>query len=174
MDHRDHVDLIHRAVVPGGVWADFGSGDGAFTLALAELLGGNGVIYAVDKDGRALKRLADRARRDYAQTAVHTLQHDFSRRLENLPPLDGLLMANSLHFFQDKETIVTLLRSYLKENGHFVVVEYDTNRGNRWVPYPLSFSSWRAFAQRSGFAATELLATRPSRFLGQFYAALSK
>jgi hypothetical protein len=29
---------------PGGVWADLGSGEGAFTLALADLLGPGGRI----------------------------------------------------------------------------------------------------------------------------------
>ena len=35
MNHRDHVNLLRRGVPePGGVWADLGSGAGAFTLAL--------------------------------------------------------------------------------------------------------------------------------------------
>ena len=40
MNHEDHVRLLRKGIVePGGVWADFGSGAGAFTLALADLLG---------------------------------------------------------------------------------------------------------------------------------------
>ena len=51
MDHEDHVYLL-RGGVPGvgGVWADLGSGRGAFTLALADLIGRTGHIYSVDKD----------------------------------------------------------------------------------------------------------------------------
>ena len=37
MDHTDHVNLIRAGVSTGGVWADFGSGGGAFTLALADV-----------------------------------------------------------------------------------------------------------------------------------------
>jgi len=38
MDHKDHVNLLRNGITnAGGVWADFGSGQGAFTLALAEL-----------------------------------------------------------------------------------------------------------------------------------------
>ncbi|TMD25838.1 MAG: class I SAM-dependent methyltransferase, partial [Chloroflexi bacterium] len=51
MNHEDHVRLLRKGIVePGGVWADFGSGAGAFTLALADLLGTEGSIYSVDKD----------------------------------------------------------------------------------------------------------------------------
>ena len=59
MNHRDHVNLLRRGVPePGGVWADLGSGAGAFTLALAELVGPGAEIYAVDKDRGALRQLA--------------------------------------------------------------------------------------------------------------------
>jgi hypothetical protein len=59
------------------------------------------------------------------------------------------------------------------EPGRLLVVEYNTDKGNMWVPHPLSFSAWEKLAARSGFARTELLATHPSRFLGEFYAAAS-
>jgi ubiquinone/menaquinone biosynthesis C-methylase UbiE len=60
MDHADHVELIRAGVNgPGGTWADLGSGDGAFTLALAELLGPGGRIVSVDRDAAALRRQAD-------------------------------------------------------------------------------------------------------------------
>ena len=38
MDHNDHVNLLRPADLNrGGLWADFGAGSGAFTLALREL-----------------------------------------------------------------------------------------------------------------------------------------
>ncbi len=56
MDHADHVRLLRDGVFGGGrTWADLGSGEGAFTLALADLLGPNGSIHAVDRDGHALQ-----------------------------------------------------------------------------------------------------------------------
>ena len=56
MEHKDHVYLLRNGISsPGGTWADLGSGTGAFTLALADLLGPSGHIYSIDKDSRALK-----------------------------------------------------------------------------------------------------------------------
>ena len=56
MDHTDHLELIRDGIQDqGGIWAEFGSGRGAFTLALAELIGLQGEIYSVDQDRKALK-----------------------------------------------------------------------------------------------------------------------
>ncbi len=173
MKHRDHVRLIAGGIPAGGTWADLGSGDGAFTLALAELLGPSGVIYSVDKKSRALRNQRRKVTRDFPRAAVQYHQADFREDLAFLPPLDGILMANSLHFVRDKETAVRRIRRYLKPNGRFLLVEYNTDRGNYWVPYPLSFRRWQKLADLVGFSHTELLGAHPSSFLGEFYAALS-
>jgi hypothetical protein len=54
-----------------------------------------------------------------------------------------------------------------------VIVEYDADRGNQWVPYPISFRAWMALAAEAGFRDTRRLASVPSRFLGSIYSALS-
>jgi hypothetical protein len=90
-----------------------------------------------------------------------------------LPPLDGIVLANALHFHQRKDDVVQLLRGYLKPAGRLILVEYNTERGNMWVPYPLAYNTWEVLVRRNGFAHTRLLATVPSRFLGQIYSAVS-
>lgn len=173
MNHSDHVWLLQRGVpAGGGVWADLGAGRGAFTLALAELLGDGGTIYAVDRERGALASLARSLRDRYPAVDLHPVTGDFTQPLA-LPSLDGIVMANALHFVEAKAPVLALLRGYLQPGGRFIVVEYNTDRGNRWVPHPFSFASWQRLAREAGFAHTELLATRPSSFLGEFYAAAS-
>lgn len=173
MNHQDHVFLLQKRISePGGVWADLGAGAGAFTLALAELLGPKSVIYALDQDVRALRELTDGMQRQFPRTTLHTMTGDFTRP-QPLPPLDGIVMANSLHFVRHKEPVLRLIKEYLKPTGRLLIVEYGTDRGNHWVPYPFSYPSWEKLAQQVGFSHTEKLASRPSRFLGEIYAAAS-
>jgi SAM-dependent methyltransferase len=108
----------------------------------------------------------------FPQASVEYLTADFTRPLD-LPHLDGIMMANSLHYIRHKHGIVEQMLEYLKPGGHFILVEYNADRGNPWVPYPLSYRTWEGLAQESGFAGTRLLATVPSRFLGEIYSALS-
>jgi ubiquinone/menaquinone biosynthesis C-methylase UbiE len=173
MNHSDHVNLLHGGIPsPGGIWADLGSGSGAFTLALADLIGATGEIYSVDKDGGALREQKRSMDDRFATVLVHYQQADFTTRL-NFPALDGIVMANSLHFHRQKEPILGLVRDYLKPGGRLLLVEYDVDHGNTWVPYPLSYPTWEKLAGRAGFTATRLLAERPSRFLRGMYSAVS-
>jgi ubiquinone/menaquinone biosynthesis C-methylase UbiE len=175
MNHTDHVNLLRRGVSPtDGVWADFGSGTGAFTLALAELLGPAGKIYSVDKDRGALRTQEWAMQAQFPQTTVHYLTADFTQPLD-LPLLDGIVLANALHFqkYATQDRVIRLLKSYLRPSGRLIVVEYNVDGGNLWVPHPLSYQSWEKLARESGFAQTQLLASRPSRFLKEIYAAAS-
>lgn len=173
MNHNDHVNLIKNGIVEtDGIWADLGSGQGAFTLALADLMDGNGTIYSVDRDKGALRRQANVIKKQFPVSEVHYIQADFTQTL-NLPQLDGIVMANSLHFIFDKLPVLKHITSYLKPAGRLILIEYNTNKGNRWVPHPLTYSQWEELAHQVGFASTELLMTRPSSFLGEFFSAVS-
>ena len=172
MNHNDHVNLLRPANLnQGGFYADFGAGSGAFTLALRELVGLDAEIYAVDKDQSALNELerSHRARFGTSQN-LYVIRADFTGALP-LSALDGILMANSLHFFKDKEKILRHVREFLKPDGALLLVEYNVDSGNPWVPYPLSFKIYQALAARAGFSEPRLLATMPSRFLREFYSA---
>jgi len=61
----------------------------------------------------------------------------------------------------------------LRPSGRLLLVEYDTDKGNQWVPYPLKFETWRALADQSGFSGTRKLASVGSRFLDRIYSAES-
>lgn len=176
MIHSDHVRLIRRGIPTAAgsqpVWAEMGAGDGAFTLALAELLGSGAVIHTIDRDRRALERGAAETARRYPGVVVRPQALDFTGPLE-LPPLDGILMANSLHFVRDKEPLVRRLARLLRPGGRFLLVEYNVDRGNHWVPFPLSYPTWATLAARSGLAESALLDRVPSRFLGEIYSAMA-
>ena len=167
MDPAELVALLRVGVrAKGGRWADLGAGEGAFTLALADLLGPEAHITAVDRDTGALRRLRSSAR------GIEILHADFTRPL-GLTDLDGVLMANSLHFVRNKAPVLAAVRDMLKPGGALIVVEYDTDRGNAWVPHPFSYRRWEEMARDAGFERTRLLHSVPSRWLGSMYSAMS-
>ncbi|NLG96298.1 MAG: class I SAM-dependent methyltransferase [Chloroflexi bacterium] len=188
MQHADHVALLEgkpglreQAGAPirgaGGAWADLGAGSGAFTLALVDLLDSGASIYAVDREVRALNQL-QRSVQAHASgqfaAKVSVLHADFTRPLP-LPVLDGVVMANSLHYLpdRDKPGFLNRLREMIRPGGQLTIVEYNTDRGNMWVPHPFSYQTWEKLAANSGYAKVAWLNSRPSRFLGEIYAAVA-
>ena len=151
------------------VWADLGSGDGTFTLALADLLARGSIIHAIDRDGSALEQLTSSAR------GVRIEKHvaDFTRAWPIDRPLDGILMANSLHYIRDQESLLRKLAKRLTPQGRFLVVEYDKTFPNPWVPYPLNAKILPELFAAAGYSQCQMLGTRPSSYQrGRMYAAL--
>jgi trans-aconitate methyltransferase len=175
MDRRSHKAhlLLQPAVAScGGIWADLGCGEGVFTQLLAAMLLQPGSeIYAVDKDRQAL----DRLRRNIAEseTPIWPILADFTGPL-SLPALDGLVMANSLHFVREKKPLLTRLIRLLRPGGRLVVIEYNTNRGNYAVPYPLTDTEFLALANEVGLDQAQIVARVPSSFLGQQYTGIGQ
>jgi ubiquinone/menaquinone biosynthesis C-methylase UbiE len=175
MNHQDHVNLLHPAVPPtaDGAWADFGSGAGAFTLALRDLVGPDTEIFSVEKDESRLDQQQRNFLIRFPQSNIQFLQADFTQPLD-LPRLEGIVVANAIHFYRDKERLLRQFREYLKPEGRLVVVEQNADRGNPWVPFPISFETLRKLMPTAGYAEAQLTATVPSSFLREIYSALAR
>jgi SAM-dependent methyltransferase len=173
MIHADHVSLIQAGIPKEkGIWADLGSGDGAFTLALAELADPYTTIFSIDKDEERLRTQEKLFAKMFPKADVHFFNKDFTQPLD-VPLLDGIIMANSLHFIKEKVPFLRSLHSYLKPDGRLLIVEYNVDQGNMWVPYPFSYTTFQELAIQAKFFNTQLLATVPSQFLHEMYAAVA-
>jgi SAM-dependent methyltransferase len=180
-------ELIRGAVAdpdgvpPGSVWADLGAGSGTFTFALAELLGPEGRVVAVDRERAALDALRRgveaRARRgdEDGAAGVTPALGDFAdlagvAELEGLT-LDGALFANALHFEPDPGATLRSVRGRLGPDGRLVVVEYQDRPPNPWVPHPLPVARLEELAAAVGLEPPRVVGERPSSYGGVLYCA---
>jgi len=167
MNTHEAAELIRTAVTGcEGAWADLGAGSGTFTRALVEILGPTARVRAVDRDTGALAGLGRWAKKN--APGVTTLAADFTRPLD-LPVLDGMLLANALHFVADARTTLAHLAAHLRPGGRVVVVEYDGRGPNRWVPYPIPAARWPELVTAAGLTSPAIRARRPSLFGGDLY-----
>ena len=179
MDVNDAAELIRDAVGVGGgigIWADLGAGTGTFTRALARILDAGSTIYAVDDDAGAVTALRAWAPRTTAR--VIAVKADFTQPLQ-LPGLDGalvdgILLANSLHFVRDAANVLKQLTQHVRVGGRIVVVEYDRRAPSRWVPYPIHASQWPRLAAAAGLTDAAVTAMRPSAYSGVLYAGAAR
>lgn len=165
MDLREAISLIDKAVplLPrqGQVqtWADLGCGSGLFTTAIARLLPAGSVVYGVDTNPTVPH-----------SSSIIPIKADFEKDDLPLNDLDGILMANSLHYVKDKATLVKKIQMYMQPNAPFLIVEYDTDQPvPRWVPNPVSYASLAKL-----FPHVQKLGERPSAYgRANIYAAIA-
>lgn len=171
MELHEGVALIRNdSLTAAGpqVWADLGCGSGFFTEALASLLPAASTIYAVDKSSPLPAKRAEPDR-----VAIQPLRLDFVRDELPFAHLDGILLANSLHYVQAQLAFIQKAQRYLKPRHRFLIVEYDIERANPWVPYPLSYRALQRLFAQAGYQAMQKLHERsPVRGFDKMYAAL--
>jgi ubiquinone/menaquinone biosynthesis C-methylase UbiE len=151
---EDAIYLIRNDVISGPdiqTWADLGCGSGTFTAALANLLPDNSIIYAVDKSKYPMKNISVNNK-----ITIEKINADFI--IDDLPKeLDGILMANSLHYVEDKDSFIKKIEKNFNSEPLFLIVEYDMDNSNPWVPFPLSFNSLKQFFTNAGYTSVRKL-----------------
>lgn len=172
MIESDAVALLGGRPIGGDEparWADLGCGDGTFTLALATLLPAGSVIQAMDRNAPALRQIPS----EHAGVSIITNVGDFATEPWPFDGLDGVLLANSLHYVRDQRAFIAACTPAMKHPRRFLIVEDDTDQANPWVPYPLSRTALGGLFHAAGYSSIEFLGSRPSRYRrAEMYAAL--
>jgi trans-aconitate methyltransferase len=144
-------------------WMDLGCGSGLFTHALASLLVPGSYILAIDKMPYSMAF-------DHSDVMIDFMQADMeSLNVKN--KVDGILMANALHYIPHHLDFLSRCKTHLKVAGKMIIVEYDTNRSNPWVPFPVPYEQLRTIAIQIG-VGVKRLKEQPSRFGGFLYSGM--
>jgi len=171
MKFTDGIKLIsHPALQPGKPtqWADLGCGAGFFTNVLSSLLAKASTIYAIDEDAAAVKKV-----KVAEGVYLNTYTSNFIQSPFPFGVIDGIMLANALHYVRDKNNFTQKLKLHLAPGAVLLLVEYDTTNSNAWVPYPISFSVLKELCLQHGFTSIEKINQMPSAFgRSNMYAAL--
>jgi SAM-dependent methyltransferase len=160
-------------------WADLGAGQGTFTEALARMLGQGAHVHAVDRDATAYAALLQLAGRRPNGTRIIPSLADFAdaRAWDALAlrDLDGILLANALHFVPAgmQAGVLARVTGALRPGGRLLVVEYEGRAPSPWVPHPVSMARLQALVP-PGWARPRPVGARGSMFGGSIYAAAAE
>ena len=111
-------------VEPGMKVADFGSGSGAYVLAIAEALAGSGQVYAIDIQKDLLRRTKNEAEKKGYKN-VEILWADLEAPLGSKIADDALelvLVSNLLFQIEDKRQVLHEAKRILRPNGRLAVM----------------------------------------------------
>jgi precorrin-6B methylase 2/mono/diheme cytochrome c family protein len=159
-DKEERPELLINAlhIRRGATVADVGSGTGYFTWRLAQQVGPEGKVYAVDVQQEMLDLTK-------AAVAAHKLANvEYVLATERSPRLpersvDLVFIAYAYHEFGDPEAMMGAIRRALKPGGRVVVLEYA--KESRIAPasplHKMSFEEIRREIEPMGFVVDQLL-----------------
>ena len=118
-------------IEPGMSVADFGSGSGAYVLAIAERLENSGHVYAVDVQRDLLRRTHTEAhKRGFKNVRViwADLEKAGASKLAD-HSLDVVLISNLLFQIDDKDAVLTEAWRVLRPRGQLAIIDWSDSFG---------------------------------------------
>ena len=113
----------------GSVVADIGAGGGYFTFRLAERVGPQGKVYAVDLDKLPLEKLHDRAEKEGLKQIETIVGLGDDPRLP-ASALDAILVVNAYHEMRSFDAMLQGMFRALKPGGKLVIIEQPSKPGS--------------------------------------------
>lgn len=117
--------------------ADLGSGSGYFTFRLADAVGSEGMVYAVDVDSAMnayLKNITDKREYDNVEVVLAE-NHD-----PLIPtPVDLIFTSNTYHHIEDRSNYLNNVKKYLEPGGRVAILDYN---GTRWKTKLFGHNHW--------------------------------
>jgi predicted methyltransferase len=112
------------ALEPGNRVADLGAGGGYFTGRLAEAVGPDGLVYAVDVDEPLLSDLGERIAAE-GHGNVETVLAHYDDPLLPETGVDLLFTVNTYHHLEERSAYFENARRYLRPGGRVAIIEFD-------------------------------------------------
>lgn len=106
----------------GSIVADVGSGSGLFTRPLAQKVGVEGKVFAIDVDSDLLAHVARTAARLNLENIETVQAGALDPRIPE--PVDLILIVDTLHHIQNRADYIKTLRPYLRSDGRVAVIDF--------------------------------------------------
>ena len=124
-----NVDAL--GIFPGMTVVDFGSGSGAYVLAVAELLHNSGHVYAVDVQRDLLRRLKNETHKKGFKN-VEIIWSDLEKvggsKIADRHA-DLVIISNLLFQVEDKKALFTEAWRILKSTGRLALIDWSDSFG---------------------------------------------
>jgi precorrin-6B methylase 2 len=159
-DKEERPELLMAAlqIRRGATVADIGSGTGYFTWRLAEQVGPQGKVYAVDVQQSMLDLTRAAVQERKLSNVEYVLATDRSARLPERS-LDLVFIAYAYHEFGDPGAMMASIRRALEPGGRVVILEYakESNIAPASPLHKMSFEEIRREIEPMGFVIDQLL-----------------
>lgn len=142
-------------IEPGMKVADFGSGSGAYVLAIAEALRNEGHVYAIDIQRDLLRRTKNESeKRGFHNVEIvwADLEKPTASKIKHAS-LDLVLISNLLFQVENKSAVLSEARRVLHDGGRLALIDWSDSFGGMGPQKKdvVTKEAALAFARENGF-----------------------
>jgi ubiquinone/menaquinone biosynthesis C-methylase UbiE len=172
------TDLLD--VGPGDALADIGAGEGEYAVAMAEIVGPGGVVYATELDDD--KRVALEALKEESDLEqLRVVKGEYAATALELGSVDAAFLRDVYHHITEPEKFMASLFRTIRPGGRLVLIDFPPtlwlalwtpegipeNRGGHGIETELLIAE----AKAAGFVPLQTIETWPSsNFVTKTYA----
>lgn len=131
---------------PGHQVADLGAGSGYFTFRLADRVGPNGKVYAIDVDPDMTDYLSEQARATGSDNVQVVLTEPDAPSLPE-SGVDLVFACNVYHHIEDPRGYFAKVKTRLRPGGRLAIIDFS---GEGWL------ESWSGHATEAGTVKADL------------------
>ena len=113
---------------PGQIVADIGAGSGLFEVPLAQAVGPEGKVYAVEVDKAFFPEIRKRVSAGGVSN-VETVLGTFTDPALPAKAVDVVFFHDVVHHIEDRRTYLEAVTRYLAPSGRIVIVDYEGGKG---------------------------------------------
>lgn len=139
-------------IAPGDRVADLGSGSGYFTFRLADAVGANGTVYAVDVDPDMTEMVRAAARERGVKNVEIVLASPDDPKLA-AGTIDLVFTSNTYHHIEDRVSYFARLQRALSPKGRVAILDYgeDANWFARWFGHNTPSGTVESEMKQAGY-----------------------
>ena len=146
---------------------DFGCGPGFFALPAANMVGKDGLVYAVDSDAIMLKHLNDNIKKTgIERKVIKIIESDVSKTSIPSGSVDITLFANILHDIPHKESFFEEIKRISKPGAKVVDVDWKKAQTEHGPPLDIRLSEEesRKILSENGFKVLKRIEAGPNHY----------
>jgi len=127
---RGHIEEVLKGigVKENQAVLDFGCGSGAYTIPAARLVGKKGRVYALDKDGEALKKLKEEAHKARLDNIETILSSELDTGLSD-ESVDLGLLYDVIHLIRRRGALFAEMHRVSKPSGVVSIYPMHVEKG---------------------------------------------